>query len=52
MILRELMTEVHDVALNEFGRKVVLYLVAPRETKFTHPDVIKILSQGDSNPNR
>lgn len=36
-----------ELALNEYGRKVILYLVAWRDSSYFHPQVIKLLKSGD-----
>ncbi|XP_064625200.1 pumilio homolog 3-like [Lineus longissimus] len=48
-IIEELCKSVQDVALNQHGRKVLLYLLAPRDPLHFHPDVIRILQQGDES---
>ena len=46
------MKHIGEVAEDNFGRKVLLYLLAPRDPLHFHPDIVKILQKGDSNPNR
>jgi pumilio family protein 6 len=38
-----------DITQSVFGRKVLHYLLSPRDRHFFHPDIIGILQQGDSN---
>lgn len=51
IILDELFHSIKDIIENEYGRKVVKYLVAPRDTKFFIKDYIKRLEAGDGNEN-
>lgn len=48
-ILSEINENMAEIAANEHGRKVLLYLVAPRDTTYFHPDVINMLKRGDGN---
>ena len=50
--LQELLSNVHEIAMDQYGRKVLLYLLRPRDPHHFHPDVVKILQQGDNNPHR
>lgn len=50
-LLDELMKDISDVAADQYGRKVLLYLLQPRNTRHFHPDIIKILARGDGNAN-
>ncbi|EFX87453.1 hypothetical protein DAPPUDRAFT_43721 [Daphnia pulex] len=50
-IVTEIATNWREIAVHEHGRKVVMYLLAGRDPKFTHPQIIDILKQGDGNPN-
>ena len=43
------MKSVDDVAKDQYGRKVLMYLLSPRDSKHFHPDIIKKLSPGDGN---
>ena len=52
ILFTELLKSIDDVARDQYGRKVLLYLLAPRSTKYFHPDIIKKLVPGDSNPHR
>lgn len=42
-------TQLKEIVFHEHGRKVVLYLLAGRDPKYTHPQVTTILMQGDGN---
>ncbi|CAH1992102.1 unnamed protein product [Acanthoscelides obtectus] len=46
IILSELLTSVKDLALSEWGRKVLLWLVAPADTTYFHPIFVKELTEG------
>lgn len=41
-----------DLPFDPHGKKVLLFLMAPRDPLYFHPDVIKILAQGDGNSTR
>ena len=38
--------------MNQYGRKVLLYILKPRHSSCFLPEVIKVLEQGDGNPYR
>ncbi|KAK2721895.1 hypothetical protein QYM36_004017, partial [Artemia franciscana] len=48
-ILSEISSNIKEIAFHEHGRKVIMYLLAGRDTRYTHPQVIDILKQGDNN---
>lgn len=50
--IQELLKSVHEVAFDKFGIKVLLYLLSPRDSLHFHPDIVKVLQQGDDNPIR
>lgn len=50
-IVSEMATSWREVAVHEHGRKVVMYLLAGRDLKYIHPQVVDILKHGDGNPN-
>nr|CAB3265314.1 pumilio domain-containing protein KIAA0020 homolog [Phallusia mammillata] len=39
-----------DLIHNKYGRKVVLYLISPRNSSHFLPETVKSLSKGDDNP--
>lgn len=41
-----------EVAQSVHGKKVLIYLINPRDPHFCHPDVINILKNGDNNVTR
>ncbi|KAL6433434.1 hypothetical protein ACFW04_006523 [Cataglyphis niger] len=49
IILAELQEDLTDIALDEYGRKVILYLVARRDSHYFSPSVVEYLRQGDDN---
>ena len=49
IILAELQEDLADIALNEYGRHVILYLVARRDSHYFPPSVVEYLCQGDNN---
>ncbi|XP_032674343.1 pumilio homolog 3 isoform X2 [Odontomachus brunneus] len=50
IVLTELQKDLVDIALNEYGRHVILYLVARRDSHYFSPNIVEYLRQGDSNP--
>lgn len=46
-ILDELLRSIEQVVENDYGRKVVSYLIAPRDSKFFIKDYVKRLEKGD-----
>lgn len=49
LILAEILVDLLEIASNEYGRRVILYLVARRDTAFFHPELVQNLKQGDVN---
>ncbi|CAD6237409.1 GSCOCG00002298001-RA-CDS [Cotesia congregata] len=45
----EFLSHLQEIVASEHGKKVVLYLVARRDTHYFHPALISILSEGDNN---
>jgi pumilio family protein 6 len=48
-VISEIADKMEDIAKTVTGRKVLMYLMAPRNTKYFHPDVISNLKVGDGN---
>ncbi|XP_078658455.1 pumilio homolog 3-like [Branchiostoma floridae x Branchiostoma belcheri] len=48
-ILQELLQSVADLVQDQHGRKVLLYLLCGRHHGHIHPDILKLLQQGDGN---
>ncbi|XP_011865614.1 PREDICTED: pumilio domain-containing protein KIAA0020 homolog isoform X1 [Vollenhovia emeryi] len=49
IILSELQEDLVNIALNEYGKHVLSYLVARRKPLYFSPDVVEYLRQGDDN---
>lgn len=49
LIISEICDSLTSIITNKYGRKVLLYLLSPRDTTYFSPAVIKILQQGDGN---
>ncbi|XP_015601354.1 protein penguin [Cephus cinctus] len=49
MLLTEIQSNLTEIALNEYGKRVILYLVARRDSHYFHPADIEYLKQGDNN---
>uniref|UniRef100_A0A1B6EYC5 PUM-HD domain-containing protein n=1 Tax=Cuerna arida TaxID=1464854 RepID=A0A1B6EYC5_9HEMI len=47
-LIPELLEEAEELAKNEWGRKVILYLVAHRDSSYFHPQQTEIFSKGDA----
>lgn len=45
----EMISELESLILDPYGRKVLLYLLKPRDKSYFSPDIVKLLEQGDSN---
>ena len=51
LVLNELLANLKDVAGSESGRKVLMHLMAPRDSTHCQPDVKRVLEAGDANAN-
>lgn len=49
IILSEVQQDLVDIALNEYGKHVILYLVARRDSRYFPPSVVEYLQKGDNN---
>ncbi|XP_014217035.1 protein penguin [Copidosoma floridanum] len=49
IILQEILNNLNEIVVSEFGRRVILYLVARRDTHYFHPALIESLKMGDGN---
>ena len=47
-----MMQSASELANDQYGRKVLLYLLCPRNPTHFHPNIVKQLEVGDNNPNR
>jgi hypothetical protein len=47
-LIPEILSEAVDLAKDEWGRKVFLYLVAHRDPAYFHPKQLEILVKGDA----
>jgi len=48
-LIDELTHNLKEVIFDHNGRKVILYLLAPRHKAYHHPDIVRLLQQGDGN---
>ncbi|XP_048876032.1 pumilio homolog 3 isoform X2 [Brienomyrus brachyistius] len=48
-ILAEIITSLSDVISNKYGKKVLLYLLSPRDPAHFLPEIIQVLEKGDGN---
>ena len=51
-LLEEMMANIADIVPSEHGRKVLHYLLSPRDTVYFHPTLVATLAEGDGNPTR
>ncbi|XP_031550524.1 pumilio homolog 3-like isoform X2 [Actinia tenebrosa] len=49
IIFPEMVASLKELAMDTYGRKVLLYLLMPRAPTHFHPDVVKLLQAGDDN---
>ncbi|KOX74489.1 Protein penguin [Melipona quadrifasciata] len=49
IIFPEIQDDLTDIALNDYGKHVILYLVARRNSHYFAPSIVKYLEQGDNN---
>ncbi|XP_069783488.1 pumilio homolog 3 [Narcine bancroftii] len=49
IILSEIISSLPNLINNKYGKKVLLYLLSPRDPAHTVPEIIKLLQQGDGN---
>nr|XP_056704113.1 pumilio homolog 3 [Euleptes europaea] len=49
LIISEMSDSLTGIINNKYGRKVLLYLLSPRDPTYFSPAIIKILQQGDGN---
>ncbi|KAM9820226.1 pumilio homolog 3 [Neosynchiropus ocellatus] len=48
-VLSEILSSLEEVISNKYGKKVLLYLLSPRDPAHLLPEIIKVLEQGDGN---
>ncbi|XP_068588567.1 pumilio homolog 3 [Cebidichthys violaceus] len=48
-VLSEILASLDEVIGNKYGKKVLLYLLNPRDPAHLLPEIIKVLQQGDGN---
>lgn len=48
-VLLEILSSLDDVITNKYGKKVLLYLLSPRDPAHLLPEIIQVLEQGDGN---
>ncbi|XP_030049679.1 pumilio homolog 3 [Microcaecilia unicolor] len=49
LIISEIISNLSTLVSNKYGRKVLLYLLSPRDPAYFVPEIIKVLQQGDKN---
>ncbi|KAI3361929.1 hypothetical protein L3Q82_012280 [Scortum barcoo] len=48
-VLSEILSSLDEVINNKYGKKVLLYVLSPRDPAHLLPEIIKVLEQGDGN---
>lgn len=48
-VLSEILSSLDEVISNKYGKKVLLYLLSPRDPAHLLPEIIKVLQGGDGN---
>ncbi|XP_030006962.1 pumilio homolog 3-like [Sphaeramia orbicularis] len=48
-VLSEVLSSLDEVISNKYGKKVLLYLLSPRDPAHLVPEIIKVLEKGDGN---
>ncbi|XP_028910898.1 pumilio homolog 3 isoform X1 [Ornithorhynchus anatinus] len=49
LIISEIVSSLPDIVNNKYGRKVLSYLLSPRDPAHVVPEIIKVLQKGDEN---
>lgn len=49
ILLDEMLKKLDEVAQDQYGRKVLLYLLCPRDPHHFHPDIVRVLQEGDQS---
>lgn len=52
LCLQEVLSSVDEVINNKYGKKVLLYLLSPRDPAHLLPEVVQLLERGDGNAHR
>lgn len=52
IILQEIISSLHNIVNDKYGRKVLLYLLSPRDPAHTVREIIEVLQKGDGNAHR
>ena len=50
--IQEMIPKFYELIKNQYGRKVILYLLSPRSKKYFVPQYIHVLEAGDENQTR
>ncbi|XP_043917023.1 pumilio homolog 3 isoform X2 [Protopterus annectens] len=49
LIISEIISSLSNIINNKYGKKVILYLLSPRDPAHFVPEIISVLKQGDGN---
>lgn len=50
--VQEIVSSLDEVINNKYGKKVLVYLLSPRDPAHLLPEIIKVLEKGDGNAHR
>ncbi|KAL3869283.1 hypothetical protein ACJMK2_041986 [Sinanodonta woodiana] len=48
-LLEEMLKSIQVMFADQYGRKVLLYALSPRDPLHFHPDIVRVLQEGDKN---
>lgn len=49
IVFSEIQSSLKELALDTYGRKVLIYLLCPRSPAYFHPTIVELLKKGDEN---
>ncbi|XP_067027908.1 pumilio homolog 3-like [Acropora muricata] len=49
IVFSEIQSNLKELALDTYGRKVLIYLLCPRSPAYFHPTIVELLKKGDEN---
>ncbi|XP_015774101.1 PREDICTED: pumilio homolog 3-like [Acropora digitifera] len=52
IVFSEIQSNLKELALDTYGRKVLIYLLCPRSPAYFHPTIVDLLKKGDENTSR
>lgn len=52
LLPQEILSSLDEVVNNKYGKKVLLYVLSPRDPAYLLPEIVKMLERGDANAHR